>query len=53
MIFMIFVIAFVTCACVLVPLATFGICAANDRKRSRRGRRAGAEGHSSALVPNS
>jgi hypothetical protein len=53
MIFMLFVIAFVTCACVLVPLVTFGICAANDRKRSRKGQRPGTGGRSSALVPNS
>jgi hypothetical protein len=41
MLFFVFVIAFVTCACVLVPLATFGVCAVNDWKRARKGREIG------------
>jgi hypothetical protein len=42
MLFMAFVIAFVTCACVLVPLVTFGVCAANDWRRARRDRESGS-----------
>jgi hypothetical protein len=41
MLFFLFVIAFVTCACVLVPLVTFGVCAVSDRRRARRARGAG------------
>jgi hypothetical protein len=39
MIFFLFVIAFVTCACVLVPLVTFGVCAVADWRRTRRSTR--------------
>jgi hypothetical protein len=40
-IFMLFVVAFVACACVVVPLVTFGVCAVQGRRR--RGRRPGEE----------
>lgn len=39
MLFVLFILVFVGCACVVVPLVTFGICAARDRKdRVRRER---------------
>jgi hypothetical protein len=41
MTFLLFVGAFVGCACVLVPLVAYAICAATDRwDRPRRGHRA-------------
>jgi hypothetical protein len=39
MLFVLFILVFVGCACVVVPLVTFGICAAKDRNaRVRRER---------------
>jgi hypothetical protein len=40
-IFLLFVSAFVACACVVVPLVAFGVSAAKDRRS--RSRRAGEE----------
>ncbi len=42
MLFVLFILVFVGCACVVVPLVTFGICAAKDRNaRVRRERHRG------------